>query len=435
MQNDELEFERDKEILFDFFSHVEREEYAGKDVYVPIFRVDKSFDRQLEIVQEMYPDEFNVYLKYILDERMNIGIVVNKDTNLIESISPELDEIQRLRILQTEKKEKIISDKTSLFTPFDIETDLTKIDDVLHVSKKDFINCINFNRSANRVDDKAYQELYLKNLNEFLDKIKEKDDSFFKDKKEKVKSIGYTMEDFDNYMQEMLAYHFEIKDGVVDQYKPKPFAGLDKEKIKDIFKDKFKPEIEINIEESIHNNNHKAIVSKFSDDRAKLIFGVCNEHSQNTINNAKELISNASLEEKEKIQVNTLLNVRESYLTAYKIYRSYNFIKRWFYNDIKELGRKCDDIKSSLKKDLGIDPKTIDEFLNNKNKVINYNNKVYDYEKLYSQSTNFNNDLKAFDNNYVAITKNSINTDLDDKVNYKVEDKALQNVKNKTLDK
>ncbi len=436
MQNEELqEFENDKEILFDFFSHVEKTEHAGETKYEPIFRIDTSFDRQLKAVQDLYPEEFKVYLKYILDDRVNIGLTVNKDTNLIEEISPELDEIQRLRILQAEKREKIISDKTALFSPFEINNDYNKLDDILFVKKSDFISCVNFGRSANRVNDEAYKELYLKNLKELLTLIKSNGSSYFKEEKDKVKSIGYTMEDFDKYMQEMLAYHFEIKGGTPDQYKPKPFAGLDKDEIKDLFVNNFKPEIDIEIDEVIHINNHKAIIDKFSNDRALSISNLCDESATNVLNNARDLLKNAKEENKEQIKINTLLNVRELYLTQNKIFYSYNIFKRLFSKSVKEYNHRCDKIYNTLKEEFGIDKKTIKKFLNNKTKVINHNGKRYDYEKIYNESKYFNNQLKEFDNNYIAVTKNSIKTDLNDNLDFKIKDNTINKEKDKTLNK
>ncbi len=435
MQNDELEFEKDKEVLYDFFSHVEMVEHAGKVKYEPIFRVDTSFDRQLAIVQEMYPEEFNVYLKYMLDDRMNIGLSVNKNTNLIESISPELDEIQRLRMRQAENKEKIIGDKTALFSPFEIKNDYNQLDDILFVKKSDFIDSVNFLRSANRINDENYKKIYLKNLNEFLSLIKKSSSSYFKEDKDKVKSIGYTMEDFDKYMQEMLAYHFEIKDGVVDQYKPKAFAGLDKEEIKDLFIKNFKPEIEVKTDSVIHDNNHKAIIARFSDDRCKLISNLCNESASSALDNAKELLKNASLEERLNIKINTLLNVREAYLTQNKIFYSYNIFKRLFNKDVKEYNKRCDKIYKVLKEEMGIDKKTIKKFLNNKIKVINYNGTTYNYEKIYNESTYFNNQLKEFDNNYIAVTKNNVEANLNDSLDFKIKDNTINKDKEKVLNK
>ncbi len=426
LNQEELEIQ---DRLFEFFSHVEPVEHAGVTVYEPLFRVGAVFEEQLRKTEDIDPEGLNFYYANVLADT---GFSV-KD-GLITSVSPQLLEAQALHAAQESKREKLISEKTALFAQFNIPNDTSKLDDKLFVKKSDFLDCINFTRTSNRIDKEEYKKIYEKNLDAMLNLIPN-DKGYFKGEKETSKSIGYFMESFDSFISQMLSYHFEIKGGVPDQYKAPAFGGLKADEIKTKFVNRFKPEINIDVDPIVHRDNHASIISNFSKINQDRLSETCDTLAKEVVDNAREKLSQATTdEEKDKIKINTLLNVREYFLAQRKIYKSHFFLTRRFTKDTRAYRTKYDNLFDSLL-GLGMEKGFVKRFLDNKTKVITIGNKTYDYEKIYTESQEFKEQLSSFDQNF-RFAKNNVEVDLNEhNPKAKVDDLSNQKQVEKNLNK
>lgn len=412
-------------IIKSFYSHVEETEFSDSNVlknvktYVPVIRVGVYRDAAFKKLSDTYTDELEVYNAHCFDFDYEIPV---DDKGIIISIPPELDELQRLKARQAEEHEKLISLKTALFDHLNIKHDSSKLEDKLHVKKSDFLDCVNFKKQANRVNDDAYEELYKKNLDAFLNLIPKNENFFITETN--AKRIGDVLVDFDNFMRQMLRYHFEIKGGTPNQYDAKPFAGLSALELKEKISASFKPEVKIDVNPEIHAKNHMAFIEKTDKNTLDSLSTICDESATNVVKTAQEKLKNATTaEEKKEIKINTLLNVREYFLTQRKIYKSHPWYSRRWTKTVRPYRDKYDKLFASLV-NLGMDKKFVQSFLNNKVTKINVNDKVYDYNKIYNENDHFKSELESVNNVYREHTKQQVTTD----IKTDTQDKKFENV-------
>lgn len=423
-------------IIKSFYSHVEETQFSDSNVlkdkkaYIPIFRPGAYLTDIFKKMSVLYPDELAVYN----DHSFDFDYQIQTDSNdMIISIPPELDELQRLKARQAEEYEKLISLKTALFDHLHIKHDSSKLADKLHVKESDFINSVNFKKAANRVNDDNYKELYTRNLDEFLDMIP-KDQNFFKTETD-AKGIGDVLADFDKFMQEMLKYHFEIKGGTPNQYDAKPFAGLTASELREKVSAHFTPEIKIDVNPEIHDKNHMAFIERADKTTLNALSTICDESATQVVNEAKEKLKNAtSDEEKKEIKINTLLNVREYFLTQRKIYKKHPWYSRRWTKDVRPYRDKYDKLFASLM-DLGMDKKFVQSFLNNKVTKINVNGTIYDYNKIYSENEHFKGELESLNRVYAERSKQSVETNILTDTQEKKFEKVVTTNREKNLNK
>ncbi len=427
--NDEVDY---VSVIKSLFSHVEPLTYSDSNVlkdvkvYVPIIRQGVYLENALTKFSTLYPEELSVYNDYFAKFDYDFQL---DDKGRITYIPPELDELQRLRARQAEEHEKLINLKTALFDHLNISHESDKLEDKLHVKESDFIDCVNFKQQAYRVEDENYKKLYLKNLDEYLNLIP-KDKGFFT-KETDSKHIGDVLLDFDKFMHEMLRYHFEIKDGTPNQYDAKAFAGITESEIKAKFISHFSPSIRVDIDPEIHEKNHAAFISKANKQTLDYLSNTCDAKATEVVEEArKKLLDAKTDEEKKVIQINTLLNVREYFLTQRKIYKSHNFFTRRFDKNVRPYRDKYDRLFDSLLS-LGMSKKFVQSFLNNKVTKINANGQTYDYNKIYNESKHFNSELNSLHNVYLEHSKQNIEASV---INESV-DKKFENINTLTREK
>ncbi len=419
-------------IIKSFYSHVEETEFSDSNVlknvktYVPVIRVGVYRDAAFKKLSETYTDELEVYNEHCFDFDYEIPV---DDKGIIISIPPELDELQRLKARQAEEREKLISLKTALFDHLNIKHDSSKLEDKLHVKKSDFLDCVNFKKQANRVNDQNYEELYKKNLDEFLSLIPKNENFFISDTN--AKRIGDVLVDFDNFMKQMLRYHFEIKGGTPNQYDAKTFANLSALELKEKVSANFKPEIKIDVNPEIHAKNHMAFIEKTDKNTLDSLSTICDESATDVVKAAQEKLKNATTDkEKKEIKINTLLNVREYFLTQRKIYKSHPWYSRRWTKTVRPYRDKYDKLFASLM-DLGMDKKFVQNFLNNKVTKINVNGTVYDYNKIYNENDHFRDELESLNRVYAERSKQSVEMN----IAANTQDKKFEQVKTTNLEK
>lgn len=389
------------------------------DKYEPAFKVGRKITQiavtDSDALEWYYSNEYTDIIK-------NQGIFIELDEDgIITKISDDLLDRQKINIrLETIDVPNIIKEKNNIYSMFNVKEEVNEIDDIVGFDQDQFSNLLDY---YSRVDYDKYKVHYLHTLSTFSKHLASiRADAF---KKENYSLKNY-LKEFDKYYRDVFNYYLDNSiEG--NPYKIKEYGNIKLVDIIDTVNEAFKPKMYINVSSDIHDNNHKQIIKHYDDQTKLNKFLLCKS-------NIKEILedySSASLNLKNTDKIVTLLNIRENYLTMYKIYKSYNIFKRWFYNDVKELGRDLDKSYNKIISEVGISKKDLNRFLDNKHVNIRYNGKTYDYNKLYTESNIYNNNIVEFRKEYNNVYKDNfsilddfkqsmtINTDLEKSIDSK----------------
>ncbi len=400
--NEEIEvnegYQQVKNRLIAALTHLDQDTDGIDNKIAPLFRAGKRYSNQIE---QLADDEI-LNLLTIYDEDLakdGFSVSIDKD-GYITKVSQRLEKYQNFEVNKHNLKEQLLTNKTKAFNDSGISCKTNEINDILNISKDDIENIKVFDM----FDEEEYQKFYKKYLDKYLSMLKEKND--IKMFTEDGHSVKQTLNDFDNYIKDLVSYELN---GVEDEpVELPPFGGLNRSDVRARVSYYFEPLGSIKTDRLFHQNNHLDLIKQLSLDDKKKLVATCTEHVQSLVENYKNRI-NPSQNEK----IGLLLNAREYITASEKAFKSYNWLKRLINKDnCKAFRDERVRLIDSISKATDLSVKDCELFFKNTKPNISYKGNVYNYNTLFINSKNFEDNLNGFYKDE-AEHKLNINVDID----------------------
>ncbi len=376
----------------------------GSVKLMPKFREDQNYRRLLGELD----DNIIVNLGTYEDDLKNDGIYVSVDkTEHITKVSDTLKAYQNLSISKQKEKEKLVLLQAKLCNQYNIAVDVNDYNALFQIGELDMMEAYD----GFEFEESQYKAKYLEYLDMYLEKVSDKNslNSFSKDGSSSLKE---TLVNFDEYFNGTCKVMLDntLKQ---DAFNVPKFAYASEKEIENVVKKHFGPKCEIEIDPKFHEKNHLAMIKGYSQKEKDDLAVICK-------NGALEACSNYEINPNVKVdtlnKVNILLNAREYVTALEKVYKSYNFLRRFFnFGNVARFKNARTELVNQISEKINLPVEDCEKFFKNTKTSITYQDETYDYNKLYQDSKKLENELSGFEKAYKDSSK--VNIVVEEKVN------------------